>query len=148
MTPSVDVFEPLRRWSVEALFSPSSRALAVFVIVVSFVFPVGGLGFDLCMLHASTGLPCPGCGMSRAIAAISQGDFSAALGLNPFSIFAWPTFFALAVLTVLPARVRTRVQAWMERSRAAKVYELVFWAFLGFGLLRLGLFMVMGERFP
>ena len=134
---------------MEALLTPASRWLALAVIAISFVFPVSGLGFDLCWLHASTGLPCPGCGMSRAISAISQGDFSAALGLNPFAFFAWPTFLALAVLTLLPRGARARVEAAVRRSpRMGKGYELVFFAFLGFGLVRFGTFLVLAERFP
>lgn len=136
-------------WTIEALLTPLTRYLALFVISVSFIFPIGGLGIDLCVLHAATGLPCPGCGMSRAISAISQGDFSAALGLNPFAFFAWPTFFVLAVMALLPSGVRTRVEAPLRRStRAAKLYELIFFAFLGFGVIRLGVFMVLDQRFP
>lgn len=136
-------------WTVDALFTPFSRYLAVFVIAVSFVFPVGGLGFDLCMLHNSTGLPCPGCGMSRAISAISQGDFSAAVGLNPFAFFAWPTFAVLAVVTLLPRRTREAFIARVRQSkRAGKIYELIFWSFLGFGLIRFAVFLTLGEKFP
>jgi hypothetical protein len=136
-------------WTVEALLAPPARYLALFVILASFVFPLGGLPVDLCVLHASTGLPCPGCGMTRAISAISQGEFSTALGLNPFAFFAWPTFFALAILAVVPSGVRTKLEAPLRRSKgAAKLYELIFFAFLGFGVIRLGLFMLMAERFP
>lgn len=136
-------------WSVEALLAPSARYLAVFVIVVSFFFPVGGLGFDLCMLHATTGLPCPGCGMSRAISALSQGDFSTAVALQPFALFAWPLFFSLAVLTVLPRPWREGAERRLRASRlAARIYGTLFWAFLGFGLIRLFVFVVSRERFP
>lgn len=140
---------PARLWTVEALLAPSARYLALFVIAVSFFFPVGGLGFDLCMLHASTGLPCPGCGMSRAISAISQGDFSAAVGLNPFAFFAWPAFLALSVLALLPKSLRVRIEAQVRNTpKVARFYELIFWSFLGFGLIRLAVFLVLQERFP
>lgn len=136
-------------WTIEALFTPFSRYLAVFVIAASFVFPVGGLGFDLCMLHNSTGLPCPGCGMSRAISAISQGDFSAALGLNPFAFFAWPTFLLLTVLTLMPKQKREQfIERVRHSKRAGKIYELIFWSFLGFGLIRFAVFLALGEKFP
>lgn len=147
-SPAAQPIAP-RAWTVDALFNPAARYLALFAMSVSFFFPVSGLGVDLCLLHAATGLPCPGCGMSRALAAISQGDFSAAMGLNPFAFFAWPTFLVLAMLTLMPARVRRHVEARVRRSpRAGKVYELVFWSFLGFGLIRLGVFLVLAERFP
>ncbi len=137
-------------WSHKALLAPSARYLALLFMVVSPFFPVHGLGVDLCLLHATTGLPCPGCGMTRAISAFSQGDFSAALGLNPFVLFAWPTFLVLAVTTLLPRGTYLRFEAWVERRSSAigRVYKLAFVAFLVFGLIRLGVFAVVPERFP
>ena len=40
----------------------------------------------LCPFHAVTGLPCPGCGMSRAFLLLGQLKFMEALAMNPFSI--------------------------------------------------------------
>lgn len=133
-----------------ALLTPGSRRLALLVMAASVVFPVGGLGVDLCPVHATTGLPCPGCGMSRAIAAFSQGDFSAALGLNPFVVFAWPLFFALALLAFAPGSVTQRVEAAIDARGATigRSYLLVLYAFIGFGLLRFVALLALGERFP
>ena len=137
-------------WSHRALLTPFSRWLALAVMVVSFFFPVGGLGFDLCWLHALTGLPCPGCGLSRAVAAVSQGDFLVALGANPFVVFVWPAFLALAVLAVLPGELVRRVEAVLDRAGAplARGYQVVLLAFVGFGALRFSYFLVMGQPFP
>jgi hypothetical protein len=138
-----------RGWTVEALLAPGTRWLALAALAISFVFPVRGLGFDLCAFHAGTGLPCPGCGLTRGLSALSQGDLTAALALNPFVLFLWPTFLVLALLVVLPRRPRAALEARLRRSRfAAKAYELVFWAFLGFGALRLVAFAVLQARFP
>lgn len=134
---------------MEALLAPGVRYLALLVLAVSFVFPLSGLGVDLCWLHASTGLPCPGCGLSRAVSAISQGEFGAALGLNPFAFVAWPTFLGLALLALLPGAARRRVEAALRRSgRTGRALELAFWAFLGFGVIRFGVFLALAERFP
>jgi hypothetical protein len=88
--------------------------------------------------------------MTRAIAAISHGDLVAALGLNPFSLLAWPVFLVLAVATVLPARHFKAFVAWTEvRSRViGRAYFSCVLAFLGFGLLRLVVFVALGARFP
>lgn len=137
-------------WSHRALLTPFSRALALVVMLGSLVFPVGGLGFDVCWLHAMTGLPCPGCGMTRAIAAVSQGDFAVALGANPFVLFAWPVFLVLAVLAVLPGRVVKRVEARLDSvgPSLGRAYRLVALAFVGFGVLRFSYFLLMREPFP
>ncbi len=137
-------------WSHRALLTPFSRGLALLVMLASPLFPISGVGFDVCGLHALTGLPCPGCGMTRAIAAVSQGDFAVALGANPFVIFAWPVFFVLAVLAVMPKRVVERVEARLDAlgPRLGRGYMLVTLAFVGFGVLRFSYFLAMGQPFP
>ena len=137
-------------WTHRALLTPFSRWLALAVMLVSFVFPVGGLGFDLCWLHALTGLPCPGCGLSRAVAAVSQGEFLVALGANPFVLFVWPVLLFLAVLAVLPRGLVKRIEARLDRVGAglARGYQVVLLAFVGFGALRFSYFLVMRQPFP
>ena len=138
------------KWSHRALLTPFSRWLALAVMVVSFVFPVGGLGFDLCWLHALTGLPCPGCGLSRAVAAVSQGELRVALGANPFVLVVWPLFLGLAVLAVMPARWAKRVEARLDHigGPLTRWYQVVFLAFVGFGALRFSYFLVTRQAFP
>lgn len=134
---------------MEVLLSPATRWLALVALAISFVFPVGGLGVELCAFHAATGLPCPGCGLTRGLSALSQGDLSTALAMHPFVYALWPTFALLATLAVLPRRLREPVEACLRRSvLAAKVYELAFWAFLAFGALRLLAFTLTQQRFP
>lgn len=137
-------------WTYRALLVPSARYLAVMVMAISFVFPLDGLGVDLCVLHAMTGLPCPGCGMSRAISAISQGQFSTAVALNPFALLAWPLFLVLAVVTLAPRGVYERFEAWVSARSGpiTRIYRICFTAFAAFGAIRFLLFLSLGERFP
>lgn len=59
------------------------------VLLISFVWTPSSLPHvDICAMRNLTGLPCPGCGLTRAFCAISHGQFGAAFGLNPFA-FAW-----------------------------------------------------------
>lgn len=44
-----------------------------------------GLPRPVCPLHAATGIPCPGCGTTRAIEALLAGEGSAAFLLNPLA---------------------------------------------------------------
>ena len=124
--------------------------LALVVLVGSFVMPLSGLGVDLCPIHRATHLPCPGCGMTRAIAMISQGEFGLALGANPFVIFAWPVLLVLAVLAVMPGPLVTRVEQGLDSLEPAstRVQHVILFAFLGFGVARFVALLAMGETFP
>jgi hypothetical protein len=46
-----------------------------------------------CLFKAATGVPCPGCGITRSVVAILRGDFARAWRTNPAS-FAVVLFFA------------------------------------------------------
>ncbi len=137
-------------WSHHSLFTPSARYLALFAVAASFVLPFSGFGFDVCPLHRFTGLPCPGCGMTRAFVLWSSGDPLLALGANPFVLFLYPAFVLLAVITLLPPSGYRAVEQFVS-ARAAGIgrgYRLVVYAFLGFGMGRFVLFFLLGERFP
>ena len=42
-----------------------------------------------CPFHALTGVPCPGCGTTRAALALARGDVAAAFGWNPLAAAAF-----------------------------------------------------------
>jgi hypothetical protein len=139
----------LRMNPAAALFHPATRALSVLVVLVSFVFPVSGLGFDLCVFHATTGLPCPGCGLTRGLSALSQGQFFAALQLHPFVFLLWPTFALVSLSNLFPRRWREAIVDTLQKSQwAAAAYSLALLGFLSFGLVRLVVFGVRGRAFP
>lgn len=56
-----------------------------------------------CPLHAFTGVPCPGCGTTRAAEALIGGDWAAAFLLNPLAcaLLAAVVIFDLYALVVL-----------------------------------------------
>jgi len=47
-----------------------------------------GLPRPVCPLLAATGVPCPGCGTTRALEAVLAGDWSAAVQWNPLACLA------------------------------------------------------------
>ena len=53
-----------------------------------------------CVFHALTGVPCPGCGTTRALVALAGGDAWSALLLNPLATLATLVGFAVAALAV------------------------------------------------
>jgi hypothetical protein len=72
------------------------------------------LPFPLCTFKAMTGLPCPGCGATRALGCLARLDLVGALAMNPLA-----ATFALAVIPWAVADV-----ALMLRRQAAVTIEL------------------------
>lgn len=57
----------------------------ILLLVISFLLPPDGIsGLDTCSFNAATGLPCPGCGMTRSFSCISHGYFKRAWDHHPF----------------------------------------------------------------
>jgi len=150
MSSSAPTSDAGASWTHRALLAPGVRRLALLGLLASLVFPVSGLGVDLCPLHRATGLPCPGCGLSRAVAAASQGDFVAALGLNPFVLVAWPLLLALALLALAPSAVVARVERRLDAygPGLTRAFHLGLAALLGFGVLRVVVLLAFRESFP
>jgi len=73
---------------------------ATAAIVISFIYtPLGLPETRSCWFRSVSGLPCPGCGLTRAFCAISHGEFAEAWKHNPFGfgfylfalvLIAWP----------------------------------------------------------
>jgi len=68
----------------------ASAALAV--LVVSPLGPVLAGALPMCPLKSIAGLPCPGCGTTRAALALARFDLPAALAVNPLATVAWIGF--------------------------------------------------------
>ena len=120
------------RWRIRLVLV----AVAVIVLpagaAVLYHFPPEQYEFyPRCMLHALTGLYCPGCGATRCVAALVRGDLAQAMAYNALLVVLLPV---LAVATVaLLFRVSTgrplpRVPQW---SIAALVGMIIL-----FGVLR------------
>ncbi len=80
------------------------RLLALALLVASLLLPL--LAFDwvtapqsivLCPLRAVTGIPCPSCGLTRALAHLERGHWAEALAFHPFS----PLLFLLALTLII-----------------------------------------------
>lgn len=58
----------------------------------------GILGIPVCPMVYVTGLPCPGCGITRAALLFLQGDFSGAYRMHPFFYILLAALLLAAVL--------------------------------------------------
>lgn len=83
-------------------------AFAGFLIMLVFINMTGIVPAErmvrsvpvFCPFEALTGIPCPGCGMTRAMLSLIKGDVGNAAAYNPFCFF----IVFMVVASVLPSR--------------------------------------------
>jgi hypothetical protein len=78
-------------------------------------------GHPICPFKAVTSLPCPGCGMTRAVLALGQGRVLAAVGFNPLVLPLVAAMLAWLAGVRLDA-ARHRAALWVLLGAV-----LVFW---------------------
>ncbi len=96
----------------QALASRKTRsAVAVLLAAGAVQFGLTWLGLPgwVCPVHAATGWPCPGCGLSRALVELVRGHFATAIALHPFAPVVLVSALFTAGLAVLPPHRRQRI---------------------------------------
>jgi len=117
------------------------RAVCIGVAATGLVLVVAnafGKSLWICVFHEATGLPCPGCGLTRGLTAFARGDVQQALHWHPFTpVFAFGAVLTL-VVTVLPAPQRVKVLDVIARieARTGITFVLLI-ALFAFGLWRM-----------
>ncbi len=82
------------------------RVAGAAMIGIAAVRPaLPGTDIVLCPLRRATGVPCPFCGMTRAVTAAVHGDMGASLFFNPGGLL----IIALAILLLVAWRWRRAV---------------------------------------
>jgi Protein of unknown function (DUF2752) len=89
-----------------------------------------------CPLLHGLGIPCPGCGLSRAVIELLRGDWRGAIELHAFSPLLLIAIVMILGTSLLPERHRIPVIAWVERAERHTglsvlllVGLLLYWAF-------------------
>lgn len=96
-------------WRDRLILAAPAMGLA-FLMTVS----PGSVGMTICPFALFTGTACPGCGMTRACAALLKGDFTTAMNLHPLAplialqlIVAWVWYVLRRSGRVPPMQMRT-----------------------------------------
>ena len=119
----------------------SERSVCFGLIATGIVLVAGNaLGWHLwvCVFHEVTGLPCPGCGLTRGMTAFARGDVRQALHWHPFTPVFACGIVLMVVVTLLPA---TRREQWLNtiariEARTGITFVLLI-ALVAFGLWRM-----------
>ncbi len=92
----------------------AKKLLTAFTIIAAGIGAaiIHRLSGTICLFKTATGIPCPGCGMTRAWAAALRGDFTGALEWHPL-------FAAAPVLAAL-----TAVYIFAKKPRMRKIAEI------------------------
>jgi len=93
---NIDPNNSLRILVIIVLAVVSSSGIFVYLFEIDFMNYLPTV--SLCPFHAVTGLPCPGCGMTRAMISLGQLKLEEAIGYNLFStpllilmiLYVWP----------------------------------------------------------
>ena len=120
-------------------FSRDAAALIIAGMIAAIHVGLGlaGLPGWPCVFKAAVGLPCPGCGMTRATAALLRGEWQEALRLHAFAPLLVGAVGAMIVVALLPPETRARTVAKLHRLEAR--WHFGVWllaALLGYWLLR------------
>lgn len=106
---------------------PARLALLLGLAVVLAHVRLSGRPATLCLLRATTGVPCPLCGGTTAAVAVGSGDLSGALRASPLAVAGAPFVAALPALRGRLERVprRVRIGGLVAVLVAAEVWQLV-----------------------
>lgn len=107
-------------------------------LLLAAVGPPHGAGIPSCWFQGTTGLPCPGCGLTRSLSCGLRGMFQESFQFHPLGLPILALFIFLAAQGLLSRVQRAGIAGFM-RSHAAVfngVYLAFVISFVGFGTLR------------
>ena len=120
------------------LFNPFATWGSLAMLALVSLLPADGAGVPVCLFRAMSGLPCPGCGLTRALSSLIQGNPAAAFSYHPFAFLVLPLFGMLALHNFLPQAARQRVQTFCgaHDRLIRRGYHGFIYTFVGFGVVR------------
>ena len=91
---------------------------------------------SICPFYLITGLPCPGCGLTRAFVLISHGEWRQSLAFHPVGWLAYAAFLLMCI-DGLPMLIGVRDAPLLPRAVKSRILWGCAAVTLAVGLLRL-----------
>ena len=115
-----------------------NTVVAWVVLVLAAFHPPHGLGISVCWLDRWTGIPCPGCGLSRSLSCAIHGMFGVSWEYHPFGILFLAVFAAIALVSLLPLAKRQALVDFVDRHNRVfnAAYLITVASFLAYGAVR------------
>lgn len=76
--------------------NPKLRRIGIVTLVATAMAAAAYFELALCPMAVVTGIPCPGCGMTRATLSALHGDFATAFRYHPLALLIVPLFATYA----------------------------------------------------
>ena len=107
-------------------------------LLVAVISPPHGFGISVCWFSGATGLPCPGCGVTRSLSCGLRGLWLESWHYHPLGMFILALFGFTAAQSLLPRPARERLaQGLKDRAFSCNTVYLAFLVvFIGFGVAR------------
>jgi hypothetical protein len=128
--------EPLRQSGAAATLGLAGAAAAALSIACAISPARVESGPVVCPFRLATGLPCPGCGLTRSWVFIAHGDVGAAVGANPFGFVTMAAAVAL-IAVVMTAAVRGRPIPSISPVVRSRPFLAVFACWMLFAAVRI-----------
>ncbi len=121
------------RWLFTPVLAPilADRRIALILVGVAVLqvgLTVSGLPGWRCPVMAMLGIPCPGCGLSRAMALLIRGEWQAAMLMHAFAPVFLAGFALMLIVSLMPERYSREIIcriAVVERTTGFVGYLLI-----------------------
>jgi len=134
-----NVFERTMHSSVFSDLTSDRRTAAIIVGAGALHIGMSMAGFSLwsCPFRAVTGVPCPGCGLTRATLELLRGDLSGSLRTHAFAPIFLGALIIMLVSLVLAEEHRQRLLSTLHNCEAKGLTVWVLFGLILYWLVRL-----------
>jgi hypothetical protein len=134
--------------SFDMLLGRKAGLIATAGILILAALPSDGTGVPLCPFRYLTGLPCPGCGLTRGLSSLLQLQFAHAYDYHPLVFVLLPAAVLIAMQALLPDSALYSLRVWAKDHdaglRSVAIASMI--SFVIFGITRLGIYWALGLR--
>lgn len=131
MPQNLSVSSQIIRQFSQPILAPFLYHRSTGLVVLGVVAAHGGLvmagwpGWP-CPVRTTLGIPCPGCGLSRALAALVSGDWQTSLTYHAFAPLFLAGIILIGAATLLPSAPRQRLIGWVEHTERYSGFMALF----------------------